>query len=66
MNENTELKLFQTPNDTNRGATIMWRNVNVYARDKKRANNENRLKQIINNATGFSHPGTLMAVMGSR
>ncbi|XP_055300850.1 protein scarlet [Sitodiplosis mosellana] len=47
------------------GATLIWRNVNVYTKDKKNGRGKMNLKQIINNSTGFIQPGTLMAVMGS-
>lgn len=50
----------------NRRASLVWRNVNVYTRVKKRGRDSNQLKRIINNATGIIQPGTLMAVMGSR
>lgn len=46
-------------------ATLIWRNVNVYVKDKNQRGT-NRLKQIINNSTGCIQPGTLMAMMGSR
>lgn len=49
-----------------RGATLIWRNVNVYIKDKKNGRGKQHLKRIINNSTGFIQPGTLMAVMGSR
>lgn len=45
-----------------REATLVWRNVNIYVKDKKK----NRLKQIVSNSTGCIQPGKLMAVMGSR
>lgn len=65
QSEYTELD--EIKNDkTCRGATLVWRNVNVYTKDKKNARAKNNLKQIINNSTGFIQPGTLMAVMGSR
>lgn len=53
-------------NDKSHGeATLVWRNVNVFVKDKKQRG-KNGLKQIINNSTGCIKPGTLMAVMGSR
>lgn len=61
----TELDEIQDGNTT-RGATLVWRNVNVYTKDKKNARAKNNLKPIINNSSGFIQPGTLMAVMGSR
>lgn len=65
MNGYTELD--EMPRNTpNRGATVVWRNVNVYAKDKKSGRGRAYSKQIINNSTGFIQPGTLMAVMGSR
>lgn len=51
---------------SSRGATLVWRNVNVYAKDKKNSRGKNNLKRLINKASGFIQPGTLMAVMGSR
>lgn len=47
---------------TQEGATLVWRDVCVYA------NSENRtpIKRIINNSTGAIQAGTLMALMGSR
>lgn len=48
-----------------RDATLIWRNVNVFVKDKNQRG-KNRLKQIINNSTGCIQPGTLMAMMGSR
>lgn len=48
------------------GATLIWRNVNVYIKEKKNGRGKKNLKRIINNSTGFIQPGTLMAVMGSR
>lgn len=65
MNGYTELDDIQK-NGTNRGATVVWRNVNVYTKDKKNGTGRAQLKRIINNSTGFIQPGTLMAVMGSR
>lgn len=56
----------EAQNDTtNHGATLVWRNVNVLVKDRRRRGND-RLKQIINNSTGSIEPGTLMAVMGAR
>lgn len=46
-------------------ATLVWRNVNVYIKDKSKRG-KNRPKQIINSSTGCIKAGTLMAVMGSR
>lgn len=50
---------------SNRGATLVWRNVNVFIKEKRRRGKD-RLKQIISNSTGSIQPGTLMAVMGAR
>lgn len=64
MDENTEIH--KTQNETtNGGAKLVWRNVNVFVKDKRRRGNDN-LKQIISNSTGSIEPGTLMAVMGAR
>lgn len=65
MNGYTELDEVRQKT-SNRGATVVWRNVNVYAKDKKNGRGRANLKRIINNSTGFIQPGTLMAVMGSR
>lgn len=47
------------------GATLVWRDVCIYAtNDRKKKLGE--LKRIINNSTGAIQPGTLMALMGSR
>lgn len=50
---------------TNQGATLVWRDVCVYATSTSKATSKN-LRRIINNSTGAIQPGTLMAVMGSR
>lgn len=64
MDEQTEMHTVQ--NDAaNGGATLVWRNVNVFVTNKRRRGND-RLKQIISNSTGSIEPGTLMAVMGAR
>lgn len=47
------------------GATLVWRDVCVYATSTPTANSRN-LRRIINNSMGAIQPGTLMAVMGSR
>lgn len=44
-------------------AMLVWRELNVYAKNKK---NGNHLKRIINNVSGSVRTGTLIAVMGSR
>lgn len=62
MSEQSELSDFTI----NRSANLVWRNVNVYARNKKRRCDSDRLKRIVCNATGIIQSGTLMAVMGSR
>lgn len=64
MNENSEVQSVQS-DATNGGSTLVWRNVNVFVKDKRRRGND-RLKQIISNSTGSIEPGTLMAVMGAR
>lgn len=50
------------------GATLVWRDVCVYANDDVRQHRGagGQLKRIINNSTGAIQPGTLMALMGSR
>lgn len=50
------------------GATLVWRDVCVYATTTNRtsSNRNSNLKRIINNSTGAIQPGTLMAVMGGR
>lgn len=50
---------------TQQGATLVWRDVCVYATNTN-LTNSNQLKRIINNSTGAIQPGTLMALMGSR
>lgn len=65
MAESTELEAIQNSGSNGRSA-IVWRNVNVYIKDKKNGSGKNRLKRIINNSTGLIQPGELMAVMGSR
>lgn len=67
MNEQTELHAIHNSqtNGKNCETTLVWRNVNVYVKNKNQ-HGKNRLKQIINNSTGCIQPGTLMAVMGSR
>lgn len=47
------------------GATLVWRDVCVYATDDRKKK-LGELKRIINNSTGAIQPGTLMALMGSR
>lgn len=54
---------------TQQGATLVWRDVCVYATDAEQPkghSNRGQLKRIINNSTGAIQPGTLMALMGSR
>lgn len=65
MNGYTELDALRR-NGSSRSATVRWKNVNVYTKDKKNGEGRTNLKRIINNASGFIEPGTLMAVMGSR
>lgn len=48
------------------GATLVWRDVCVYATDTNQPQPRCKLKRIINNSTGAIQPGTLMALMGSR
>lgn len=64
MDESNEMQTVQS-DATNGGATLVWQNVNVFVKDKRRRGND-RLKQIISNSTGSVEPGTLMAVMGAR
>lgn len=65
MTGHTEMHEIQNKNGSKRGATLAWRNVNVFIKDKRRRGKD-RLKQIISNSTGSIGPGTLMAVMGAR
>lgn len=65
MNENTEMQEIQNDAGPNDGATLVWRNVSVFVKDKKRRGKDG-LKQIISNSTGSIEPGRLMAVMGAR
>lgn len=48
------------------GATLVWRDVCVYANHDQKMNGSHQLKRIIDNSTGAIQPGTLMALMGSR
>lgn len=48
------------------GATLVWRDVCIYATNDRKKKNLGELKRIINNSTGAIQPGTLMALMGSR
>lgn len=48
------------------GATLVWRDVCVYATTTSSKATSKNLRRIINNSTGAIQPGTLMAVMGSR
>lgn len=48
------------------GATLVWRDVCVYATTGSSKATSKNLRRIINNSTGAIQPGTLMAVMGSR
>lgn len=48
------------------GATLVWRDVCVYATDTNQPQPRCKLRRIINNSTGAIQPGTLMALMGSR
>ena len=64
--EITEINDIHSTKPCSGGATLIWRNVNVYTKDKKNGRGKKNLKRIINNSTGMIQPGTLMAVMGSR
>lgn len=64
MDEQSKVHAVQS-DATNGGASLVWRNVNVFVKDKRRRGND-QLKQIISNSTGSIEPGTLMAVMGAR
>lgn len=64
MNNSSELSEIKNGGSSH-GATLIWRKVNVYTKDKNGKGKDN-LKRIISNSTGFIQPGTLMAVMGSR
>lgn len=48
------------------GATLVWRDVCVYATIQSSKATSKNLRRIINNASGAIQPGTLMAVIGSR
>lgn len=65
MAESTEMHEVENKNGSKRGATLVWRNVNVFLKNKRRRAGE-QPKQIIRNSTGSIEPGTLMAVMGAR
>lgn len=62
MYEQAELGDFHV----NSGASLIWRDVNIYTKDKSCGRSTNQLKRIINNVSGTIEGGTLMAVMGSR
>jgi len=47
------------------GATLVWRDVCIYAM-KNNVSKKNNFKRIINGATGAIKPGTLLALMGAR
>lgn len=68
MSKYAAVEMDEIPNTTSlcRGATLTWRHVNVYAKDKKNGNRNKKFIRIINDASGFIQPGTLCAVMGSR
>lgn len=65
MSEHTEMQDIQNDDGPTDGATLVWRNVNVFVKNKKRRGKDG-LKQIISNSTGSIEPGRLMAVMGAR
>lgn len=68
MIDQTEMDAIQNTQTSivGREATLVWRNVNIYVKDRKNRRGKKHLKQIINDSTGFIQPGNLMAVMGSR
>lgn len=47
---------------TEQGATLVWRDVCVYAQQTGKTH---KIKRIINNVSGAVTPGTLVALMGS-
>lgn len=47
---------------TEQGATLVWRDVCVYAQQTEK---RQKIKRIINNVSGAVTPGTLVALMGS-
>lgn len=47
---------------TEQGATLVWRDVCVYA---QQTDKRQKIKRIINNVSGAVTPGTLVALMGS-
>lgn len=65
MNNSNEMSEIKN-GGSSRGATLIWRKVNVYTKDKNNGKEKDNSKRIISNSTGFIQPGTLMAVMGSR
>jgi ABC-type glutathione transport system ATPase component len=61
--ECTSLRSYSKWSPTDQGATLVWRDVCVYAtKDDK---GEKTIKRIINNVSGAVVPGKLVALMGS-
>lgn len=62
------LRSYSKWSPTDQGATIVWRDLCVYATGSGFGGSVNakNLKRIINNSSGAVQPGSLMALMGSR
>lgn len=58
---NTSTRSYNKWSPTEHGATLVWRDVCVYAKQF----NSPKIKRIINNVSGAVTPGTLVALMGS-
>jgi ABC-type glutathione transport system ATPase component len=61
--EKSSLRSYSRWSPTDQGATLVWRDVCVYAtKDDK---NERTIKRLINNVSGAVVPGKLVAMMGA-
>ncbi|XP_053681608.1 protein scarlet [Sabethes cyaneus] len=64
----SSLRSYNKWSPTEQGATLVWRDLCVYATGDKNGTNgggQSRIKRIINNVSGAVTPGTLIALMGS-
>lgn len=58
----TKARSYSKWSPTEQGATLVWRDVCVYAQQTEKGQ---KIKRIINNVSGAVTPGTLVALMGS-
>lgn len=58
----TKARSYSKWSPTEQGATLVWRDVCVYA---QQTGHQQNIKRIINNVSGAVTPGTLVALMGS-